>query len=180
MPTDRIAYDKTRPVFPSPAGLITSVKPDGRPNIITLGELFNLSICDPVVIGIAIAPARYSHELISSGMEFVANIPPADLWDKVLACGSCSGRDVDKFVAIGLTPLPASHVKPPLIAECVLNIECRVTKIECFGDHDLFAGEVLAVHANPDYCNAEGRLDPATLSTVVMTGAGFFGLGRKL
>ena len=81
---------------------------------------------------------------------------------------------------IGLTPLAATHVKPPLIAECVLNIECKVVKIECYGDHDLFAGEVLAVHANPGFCNAQGRLDPAKLSTVVMTGAGFFDLGRKL
>ena len=44
-----------RPVFPSPAGLITMVDTAGEPNIITLGEVFNLSVAKPVIVGIAIA-----------------------------------------------------------------------------------------------------------------------------
>ena len=55
-----------RPVYPSPAALITSVSEDGRPNIITLGGVFNISICTPVILGIAIAKPRYSHELITA------------------------------------------------------------------------------------------------------------------
>jgi flavin reductase (DIM6/NTAB) family NADH-FMN oxidoreductase RutF len=167
-------------VFPSPAGLITSVDDAGRPNIITLGEVFNLSIRKPVIVGIAIDPARYSHELISRQGEFVVNLPPGDLWPRVLQCGSVSGREVDKFATLGLTALPATHVKPPLIAECVLNIECRVRDIRSIGDHDLFQGEVLAVHANPAYTDESGCLDPAKISSVVLTGVGVFDLGRPL
>lgn len=180
MMTDRIRYARRRPVFPSPAGLITSVDPEGRPNIITLGEVFNLSIHDPVIVGIAIAPARYSHQLISETREYVVNLPPADLLPKVLQCGSCSGRDTDKFSTIGLTALPAMHVRPPLIAECVMNIECRVVGIETIGDHDLFQGEVLEVHISPEIADAQGRIDPARLTAVVVTGAGFYGLGEQL
>lgn len=180
MPSDRISYDTCRPVFPSPAGLITSMKPDGTPNVITLGEVFNLSIREPVIIGIAIAPMRYSHELISREGEFVANLPPASLWPRVWGCGQCSGRATDKFREFNLTPLPAVHVRPPLIAECVMNIECKVVKQELIGDHELFAGEVQAVHVSPEYVNKEGKLDPAKLSAVVMTGPGFFDLGEPL
>jgi flavin reductase (DIM6/NTAB) family NADH-FMN oxidoreductase RutF len=110
----------------------------------------------------------------------VVNLPPASLWPKVLACGQCSGRTVDKFATVGLTPLPAAHVMPPLIAECVVNIECRVTRIESFGDHDLFAGEVQAVHLAPEFADARGELDPTKLTTVVMTSAGFYDLGAPL
>lgn len=180
MSAPRIPYDPVRPIFPSPAGLITSVDEAGRPNIITLGEVFNLSISDPVIVGIAIAPARYSHQLISRSREFVVNLPPASLWPKALDCGSVSGREVDKFLAFGLTPLPATHVKPPLIAECVFHVECRVRDIITIGDHDLFQGEVLAAFANPDYTTDSGKLDPAHLSTVVLTGAGAFDLGPQL
>lgn len=180
MTNQRVSYNLSRPVFPSPTGLITSMKPDGTPNIITLGEVFNLSIRDPVIVGIAIAPARYSHELISKQGEFVVNLPPASLLAKVLKCGSVSGRDVDKFETVGLTPIPATHVKPPLIAECIVNIECRVLKVESIGDHDLFRGEVLAVHVSPEVCGDDGKIDPAKLSTVVMTGHGFFDLGEQL
>lgn len=180
MSQDRVAYDLYRPVFPSPAGLVTSIDDQGQPNIITLGEIFNLSIRQPVIIGIAIAPGRYSHELISKQGEFVVNLPPADLLAKVLACGSMSGRNKNKFAETGLTPIPASHVKPPLIAECPVNIECRVVKIETIGDHDLFAGEVLAHHVSPEVLTEDGRFDPSKLSTIVLAGGHFFDLGQHL
>jgi flavin reductase (DIM6/NTAB) family NADH-FMN oxidoreductase RutF len=177
---ERIAYSLVRPVYPSPAGLVTSVDAEGQPNIITLGEIFNLSIHEPVIVGIAIAPARYSHQLISQQREFVVNLPTAELLPKVLACGSMSGRDKDKFAEIGLTPLPATHVRPPLIAECPVNIECRVLDIQTIGDHDLFQGEVLAHHVSRDVLNDEGQFDPAKLSTVVLAGGHFFDVGEHL
>ena len=49
-----------RPIYPTPAGLVVSVDVNGKPNIITLGEIFNLSIRNPVWVGIAIHKARYS------------------------------------------------------------------------------------------------------------------------
>jgi len=178
--TERVSYEPTRPIFPSPTGLITSVDAEGRPNIITLGEVFNLSIREPVIVGIAIAPARYSHELISAGGEFVVNLPPADLLDRVLQCGQASGRHVDKFAEFGLTPLPATHVVPPLIAECPVNIECRVLDVQTIGDHDLFQGEVLEHHVSPELLGADGRIAPERLSAVVFAHWSFFAPGELL
>jgi len=177
---ERVAYRLFRPVFPSPASLVTSVDAQGAANIITLGETFNLSIHNPVIVGIAIAPERYSHRLISEQREFVVNLPPADLLPKVLRVGSVSGRDCDKFAEIGLTPIPATHVKPPLIAECPVNIECRLLSVQTIGDHDLFQGEVLAHHVSPELLDENGKFDQAALSTIVMAGGHFFDLGRHL
>jgi len=156
------------------------VDPEGKPNIITLGEVFNISIREPVICGVAIRPATYSHGLIAGQGEYVINLPPADLLPKVWACGQVSGREEDKFESVGLTPLPANHVKPPLIAECIMNIECRVAGIQTIGDHDLFLGEVQQVHVSPEILGQDGSLDPEKLSTVVMTGCGFFELGEHL
>lgn len=180
MTTDRVSYSTYRPVFPTPTGLITSVDAEGKPNIITLGEVFNISIRKPVICGIAIRPATYSHGLISAQGEYVINLPSAELLGQVMQCGSVSGRDADKFRLFGLTPIPASHVAPPLIAECPVNIECKVVGIETVGDHDLFKGQVLEVHVSPEILGADGNIDPCKLSTVVMTGCGFFGLGEQL
>ena len=72
-----------RPVYPSPAALITSADRDGTPNIITLGEVFNISIRQPVIMGITIRPATYSHTLISDTKEYVINLPPASLLAEV-------------------------------------------------------------------------------------------------
>lgn len=177
MTTERVLYEPTRPVFPSPAALITSVDAEGRPNIITLGEAFNLSIRNPVIVGIAIAPGRYSHELISAQGEFVVNLPPAALLERVLACGQVSGRKVDKFAEFGLTPLPATKVRPPLIAECPINIECRLLEVQTIGDHDLFQGEVLAHHVSPELLGEDGRIEHERLSAVVFAQWAFFEMG---
>lgn len=58
--------------------------------------------------------------------ECVIAIPPLGLAPKIVEVGNCSGRDVDKFEAFGLTPVSARHVAPPLVAECFANLECRV------------------------------------------------------
>ncbi len=91
-------------------------------------------------------------EDLRESTEGVVNLPTSALLDKVLACGKVSGRDVrDKFAMTGLTPLPAQKVKPPLIAECPVNLECRLLEDpEPVGDHDLFKGEVLVEHVDAD------------------------------
>jgi flavin reductase (DIM6/NTAB) family NADH-FMN oxidoreductase RutF len=96
--------------------LVTTVDGDGNPNIITLGEIYNLSIRKPVIVGLGIAPQRYSHRLLCECREFVVNLPTSAILDKVLACGKVSGRDVrDKFAMTGLTPQDAVLAPMPVI-----------------------------------------------------------------
>ena len=52
MKTEVKAY---RPVYPSPAALITSVDAQGRSNVLTLGEVFNININEPVILGTVVA-----------------------------------------------------------------------------------------------------------------------------
>ena len=155
----KVQIKPKRPVYPTPAALITSVDRAGKPNIITLGEVFNISIAKPVIIGIAIRKATYSHSLISKTRQFVANMPTIDIIEKVIACGEVSGRRVDKFEKIGLTPLPGAKVSPPLIAECPVNLECRVLRIQEVGDHDLFLGEVLVQHVEEEILDKNGKIN---------------------
>lgn len=63
-----------------------------------------------------------------------------------MVCGTCSGRDVDKFKETGLTPIPAQQVRPPLIKEGVVNMECKVIGELRTGDHTIFAGEIVAAY----------------------------------
>ena len=61
---------------------------------------------------------------------------------KVDLCGTVSGQNTDKFAVTGLTPLATRVVKPPLIQECPMNIECKLVNVIPTGDHDLFIGRV--------------------------------------
>jgi flavin reductase (DIM6/NTAB) family NADH-FMN oxidoreductase RutF len=170
-----------RPVFPSPAALITSIDRDGTPNIITLGEVFNVSIRKPVILGIAIRPATYSHSLIADTKEYVVNLPPARILDQVDGCGSVSGRNnVNKFEMFGLTPLPSDEVTPPLIEECPVNIECKVISRQTVGDHDLFLGEVVAVHVDEDKLDESEEVITEKLDMLVYITGEYWNVGKRL
>jgi flavin reductase (DIM6/NTAB) family NADH-FMN oxidoreductase RutF len=174
-----------RPVYPTPASMITSVDAAGRANIITLGEVFNVSLGNPPVAGIAVRKATYSHGLITECGEFVINHPDRSLIRQTDLCGSISGRDVDKFSEAGLTAVPAKVVRPPLIDECVFNLECKVLTIQEIGDHDLFLGEVVAAHASESVLDADGAIAYAKLDAFCfMFNFGqkgeYWSIGRKL
>ena len=142
------SWKLSRPLYPTPVCLVTSISPDNRPNIITLAEVYMPCIQDPLTMGLSINPKRYSNSLIRETKEFVVNIPTADLVRIVDYCGTVSGRDADKFEATKLTPEPAELVKPPSIKECPVNIECRLRQVTPIGYHDFFMEEGLAVHVD--------------------------------
>ena len=181
----KVTIKPYRPVYPTPAGLITSVASDGAANIITLGEIYNLSLRRPTIVGVSIRKATYSHQLISESGEYVVNLPTTKIMREVDLCGTMSGRDVDKFAEVGLTPMPATVVKPPLIAECPVNVECKVIGIEEVGDHDLFKGEVVAAHVEDYLLDEEGhvcsdRLDVLCFLYSFDFRGEYWSLGKKL
>ena len=132
---------------PTSVVLATCIPANGKPNIITLGMYMPIS-SKPPLITIGVSPRRYSHKLISESREFVVNVPTKEILKEMIHCGEVSGRAHDKFKEAGLTPIPASMVKPPLIKECVSNLECKVTASHKCGDHTLFVGEVVAAHVD--------------------------------
>ena len=178
---EKIRIKPARPVYPSPAALITSIDADGKPNIITLAEVFNISISKPVIIGIAVRTATYSHGLIKESGEFVVNQPTTSILAKVDGCGSVSGRKgADKFAEFGLTALPAAMVKPPLIAECPVNVECKVVGLQTVGDHDLFLGEVVVQHVDEDKLDDRGKPRADTLDPIVYMESEYWSVGKRL
>lgn len=141
---------------PLPVCLISCQGRESAPNILTVAAI---GICcfDPPLIGVAIRPNRYSHGLISESGEFVINVPNWDLVRQVDLCGSLSGKEKNKFAAAGLTPLPASMVRPPLIRECPINIECKVKQTLNLGTHDFFLSEVVATHMDEECLDEAGN-----------------------
>ncbi len=97
---------------------------------------------------------NHSYAALSKTKECVIAIPAADLLDTVVGVGTCSGKDTDKFERFGLTPVKAKHVRAPLIAECLANIECRVADI--VERHDIVVLEGVAAHV--DGARKEKRL----------------------
>jgi len=87
---------------------------------------------------------------------------------------------VDKFSVTGLTPEPAEKVKPPLIRECPVNIECTVKEKIPLGVHHLFLGEVVCVHIDEEILDEEGRIDFTKVSPFVYNQGEYWSLHQKI
>ena len=145
-------------LHPYNTSLVTCCGEDGKPNIITIAWLIPVSI-NPPLLCISIRPTRYSYGLIKATGEFVVNLASYEIAPQALFCGRRSGSQVDKFTATGLTPLPAKHVRPPIIAECLAHLECHVEKEVEGGDHNLLVGRVLAAYAREGVLGEDGLYD---------------------
>ena len=166
-------------LFPCPVVLVTSVDSEGKPNIITLA--WAGTVCsDPPTLGLGIRPPRYSYRLIEDAGEFVVNLPTVDILKEVDFCGTVSGKEVDKFSETGLTPVPAENVKPPLIRECPVNIECILRQKIPIGVHHLFIGEIVAVHLDQDILDENGKLDFTKIAPFVYNQGEYWSLHRKI
>jgi len=168
-------------VYPTPVVLVTSVDENGRPNICTLAAVGILS-GKPPHVGISIRPSRYSHGLISRTKEFVVNIPTTDIVRETDYCGVVSGRTVDKFREAKLTQMKAKKVRPPIIKECPVSLECKLKDVIKLGSHDLFIGEVVNVDVDESVLGSSGNIDYGKLSPVTwnpITGE-YHGLGKVL
>lgn len=144
-------------LYPVPA-ILASCGVDDRINIITLAWVGTMC-SNPPLIGIGVRPIRYSYGLIQEHPAFVINLPRADQVRWVDYCGMVSGRDVDKWAACDFTPVPTEEIGVPLIAECPVNIPCRVQQVLSLGAHEFFIGEVLSVHVDEALLDEKGSLD---------------------
>lgn len=152
-------------LFPTPAVMVSCACEDSAPNIITIAWA-GVVCSEPPVVSISIRPSRHSHGLVRKSGEFVINVPSRDQLRALDYCGVASGRDVDKFKELGLTPVRGSQVAAPLIRECPVNLECRVIDVKGLGTHDLFLGEVVAVHMDEEVTDARGIVDIARLQPI--------------
>lgn len=117
---------------------------DGKPNIITVA--WAGTVCtNPPMVSISVRPERYSYHLIEESGEFVINLTTEKLVKATDYCGVRSGRDVDKFKEMHLTPLASKHIHAPGIAESPVNIECKVREIKPLGSHSMILADVVGV-----------------------------------
>lgn len=151
---------------------------DGKKNIITLAWA-GVACSEPPMVTLGIRPQRFSYGLIRESGEFVVNLPGTGLLRETDFCGNTSGRTVDKFTALGLTPSRSAKVKAPGIAECPVSLECRVREVLHLGSHDLFVGEVVNISAD-ERTLENGKIDLTRISPLAYGGGDYWALGGKL
>jgi flavin reductase (DIM6/NTAB) family NADH-FMN oxidoreductase RutF len=147
-------------VEPGPVVLVTTF--DGQKNnIMTIS--WTMVVDFSPQFAITTGPWNHSYSALKRTLECVIAVPAADLLDKVVGVGTCSGAETDKFAKFGLTPVKGKYVKAPLIKECLANIECQVT--DFVKSHNIVVMKGLAAYL--DRSREEKR-------TIHATGNGIF------
>ena len=144
--------------YGAPLALVTTISEDGRINVSTNASISPLPGDMPRVV-MGVLTANLTNALIARTGEFVINVLTPELRAAAIQCGRLSGIEADKLTASGLTTLSALYVKPPLIKECPLNIECRVESVHPLGDLDLWVARVLVIEAAPELANGHGGVE---------------------
>ncbi|MGD9495967.1 MAG: flavin reductase family protein [Armatimonadota bacterium] len=147
--------------------LLVSLDAGGRPNAMTIGWAMLGVVWRRPICAVFVRPSRYTYECLEATGDFTVNVPPSELAEEVLFCGTHSGRDHDKFAECGFTAEPGRAARSPGIAQCPITYECTVVQkndvtpehfipqiiatLYARGDfHRVYYGEILATWADVD------------------------------
>ena len=164
---------------PVPAVMVSCALPGQKPNIVTIAWAGTIN-SDPPMCSVSVRKERFSHDIIRDSGEFVINLVGEDQLRATDFCGVKSGRDIDKFFACNLTPVPVDGFSAPAIGECPLYLACRVTSVQELGSHDLFLGVIERVGIKPDMMDAQGRIDFGKMKLIAYNHGVYYALGGAL
>ena len=167
-------------VYPLPAVMVSCGDKEGNTNIITIA--WTGTICtNPAMLYISVRPERYSYNMIKESGEFVVNLTTEALAKATDYCGVRSGRDVDKWKETGLTRGKANELAfAPIIEECPVNIECKVTEIKELGSHHMFMAEVVSVQVSDEYMNETGKFCLNETGLMAYSHGEYLSLGKQI
>jgi len=176
---DRVEFKPGNMLYPLPVVMVSSMRPGEKPNIITVAWVGTINSSKPMV-SISVRHERYSYDIIKETGEYVINLTTKALVKATDYCGVKSGRQVDKFKEMHLTPIKLSHVACPGIKESPVNIECKVTEVIPLGSHDMFLAEVVGVFVDPKYMDEKERFNLNSTDLIAYSHGEYFLLGEKL
>ncbi len=131
-------------------------------------SFFNLFSSNPPII--IFSPARKGRDnTLKHTLENVLEVPECvvsivdEAMVQQMSLSSCEyPKGVDEFVKAGFTKQAASIVKPPMVKEAKINLECRVNEVKSLGEQggagQLVIAEVICMHVDDAILNSEGTM----------------------
>lgn len=134
------------PLYPITT-FLAGAKIGGKANFMTAAGV-GIACLSPPMITLAIQHRRHTLKGIKETGVFSLNIPGVDQARETDFCGMVSGTKEDKAAVCGFTVFYGKLEKAPLIAECPVNLECKVVHLLNLGSHALVVGEIEEVHVS--------------------------------
>lgn len=167
--------------YPTPVWLVGTYDREGKPNLMTAAWC-GICCSQPPCVAVSLRKATYSYEAIVERRAFTVGMPGERLVRQTDYAGIASGRNLDKFAAVGLTPIGSELVDAPYAAEVPLVLECRLLHVLEIGLHTQFVGEIVDVKADEAVIGDDGLPEIMRVKPFVYdTGhRGYYGIGAYL
>jgi len=152
--------------------LISTIDKDGRSNAAPFSLVSPISF-DPPLVFFSAAPKRHTLANVRETGEFVLNVVPETLLDKLWICSKPFDKGVNEIAKAGLTERKSKIVKPPSVEECAGWIECQFEWEKEAGDHIIVVGKVVHAECRDEYAS-ENTFDVAKAKPLLhIRGKGF-------
>jgi flavin reductase (DIM6/NTAB) family NADH-FMN oxidoreductase RutF len=170
-------------VAPRPICFASTIDKAGNINLSPF-SFFNLFSYNPPVV--VFSPVRrgrdnttkHTLENIAEVPEVVINIVTYDMVQQ-MSLASCEfAKGVNEFEKAGFKMEAATMVKPPMVKQSKIKLECTVTEIKPLGEHrgagNLIIATVQVVHIAEDILTSDGKIDQTKLQLVARLGGDWY------
>ncbi len=170
-------------IAPRPVCFASTIDKEGNVNLSPF-SFFNLFSSNPPIA--VFSPSRrirdnttkHTLENVLEVPEVVINIVTYDMVQQ-MSLASCEfPRGTSEFIKAGLTPEPATLIKPPMVKESKLKMECRVMEVKSLGNvagaGNLVICEILRLHMDDSLLDANKKMDQRKIQHIARLGADWY------
>jgi len=170
-------------VAPRPVCFASTIDKEGKVNLSPF-SFFNLFSSNPPVV--IFSPARrvrdnttkHTLQNVLEVPEVVINICDYDMVQQV-SLSSCEyPKDVNEFTKAGFTEEKASIIRPPMVKESKIKMECRVLEVKPLGTEggsgNLVICEVLVMHIDESILDEHNKIDQTKIHHIARLGGDWY------
>lgn len=171
-------------VAPRPICFASTISAKGEVNLSPF-SFFNLFSTNPPIL--IFSPSRrvrdnsikHTLENVNEIPEVVINIVDEEMVQQVSLASCEYPRGTNEFIKAGFTEEPATIIRPPMVRESKVKMECRVIEIKSLGTEggagNLVICEVIRMHVNDSILNADGSMiDQRKLHHIARLGGNWY------
>lgn len=170
-------------IAPRPVCFASTIDKEGNVNLSPF-SFFNLFSSNPPVL--IFSPARrvrdnttkHTLQNVLEVPEVVINIVDYDMVQQTSLASCEFPKEVNEFVKAGFTAEAATVIKPPMVKESKVKIECKVLEVKPLGTEggagNLVICEALVMHIDDSILDAEGKIDQAKLHLIARLGGDWY------
>ena len=135
-------------IVPRPIALVSTISNNGINNLAPFSYFNGVCSKPPTIM---FAPARRGWDgkekdtliNIRNTKEFSINIVSEDIGEKMVKCSTDYEKEVDEYSKSGLSPLSSKKIKPPIVSESKISLECILNQIVQIGKEDAGSGFIV-------------------------------------